>query len=211
MNDINLTIFSIVVLIFSAIIHEFMHGWMADRLGDPTARLAGRLTLNPIAHIDPVGSIFLPLLMILSGTRFVFGWAKPVPFNPYNLKDQRYGSAKVAVAGPAANLATALFFGLILRLFGSSPLLSSIPYFSPLLEIVVIVNLMLGIFNSLPIPPLDGSKIIAPFLSYDWQVRLARLEQHGMILVILFVFLGLPFITPIIYFLFNLITGYGGM
>src|SRR3989338_7669777 len=122
-------IFSLVIILFSVIIHEYMHGWAADRMGDRTAREAGRLTLNPVSHIDLWGSIIFPA-MIFFGTSgaLMFGYAKPVPFNPYNLRDQKYGVAKVAVAGPLANLVTAIFFGLFLRIIPglSLPLVSFI-------------------------------------------------------------------------------------
>src|SRR3989344_2127263 len=113
--ETDLFIFSIIVLIFSVIIHEVAHGWAANSLGDPTAKLAGRLTLNPIRHIDPVGTILIPLLLKLSGSPFLFGWAKPVPYNPYNLRNQRWGEAFVAVAGVATNLFLAILFGLLAR------------------------------------------------------------------------------------------------
>ena len=160
-------IFSLIIILFSVIIHEYMHGWMADRLGDSTARDAGRLTLNPVAHIDLWGSILMPVwIFVGTGGGLIFGYAKPVPFNPYNLKDQKYGSAKVAIAGPLANLATALFFGLFLRFVpGLSLILVSF------LATIVQINLILMIFNLLPIPPLDGSKVILPFLPYDWQMK----------------------------------------
>src|SRR5690606_36180477 len=102
--ETQLMIFAFIVLILSAAFHEYMHGWAADQLGDRTARDAGRLTINPLAHIDPVGSIFLPALLVISGSPLVFGYAKPVPFNPHNLRDPKWGGAKVAAAGPAANL-----------------------------------------------------------------------------------------------------------
>jgi Zn-dependent protease len=179
-----------------------MHGWMAERLGDTTAKDAGRLTLNPIPHIDPFGSILIPALLIFSGAGFVFGWAKPVPFNPYNLRDQKYGPAKVAVAGPLGNLITALFFGMILRF---------VPIASPLavglLQIIIYINLLLMIFNLVPIPPLDGSKVLLPFLPYVWQERFYALERYGMIIVILFVMLGFSLILPVINFLYYLIVG----
>jgi len=196
-------IFSLIIILFSVIIHEYMHGWMADRLGDSTARDAGRLTLNPISHIDLWGSIILPLMIFIgTGGGLIFGYAKPVPFNPYNLKDQKYGSAKVAVAGPLANLITALFFGLFLRFVpGLSLVLVSF------LAAIVQINLVLMIFNLLPIPPLDGSKVILPFLPYDWQMKFLQLERYGFILVLLFVFFGFSLIIPIISFLFRLIVG----
>ena len=194
-------IFALIIVLFSVVIHEYMHGWMADRLGDPTARDAGRLTLNPLAHLDLWGSILLPFLIFIS-TGFVFGYAKPVPFNPYNLRDQKYGVAKVAIAGPLANLITALFFGLVLRFTpGLNPVTASF------LVAIVQINLVLLILNLLPIPPLDGSKIILPFLSYDWQMKLLAWERHGFILVLLFVFFGFSLIIPIINFLFRLIVG----
>jgi len=195
-------IFQIIVLVFSAIIHEYMHGWMADRLGDPTAKNMGRLTLNPIPHIDLFGSILLPFVLVATGAGFVFGWAKPVPYNPYNLRDQKYGGAKVAVAGPLGNLITAIFFGLILRFF---PIQNVI--LATLLAIIVQINLVLMIFNLVPIPPLDGSKVIQPFLPYSWQVKFAEMEKYGMFVILLFVMFGFFIIVPIINFLFKLIVG----
>lgn len=197
-----IVIFQVVALVFSAIIHEYMHGWMADRLGDPTAKNAGRLSMNPLVHIDPFGSILLPALMIFSGTGFVFGWAKPVPFNPYNLSDKKYGGAKVAIAGPLGNLITALFFGLILRFF---PLANEM--MTTLIMIIIQINLILMVFNLVPIPPMDGSKVIMPFLPYNLQVKYAELERYGMFLVLLFVMFGFTLILPIINFLFKLIVG----
>ena len=108
-------IFLIVILLFSVVIHEVSHGVVANYLGDPTAKYAGRLTLNPLKHIDPIGSILVPLFLVIIRSPFLIGWAKPVPINPYNFRDQKYGSAKVALAGPASNLAIAIFFGLMLR------------------------------------------------------------------------------------------------
>jgi Zn-dependent protease len=198
----SIAVFQIIVLIFSAIIHEYMHGWMAERLGDPTAKEAGRLTLNPLPHIDLVGSIILPFFLITTGSHFVFGWAKPVPFNPYNLRDQKYGPAQVAAAGPLGNLITALFFGAILRFFslGSSTLALA-------LQLIVFINLLLMVFNLVPIPPLDGSKIILPFLPRRWQLSYLKLERYGMFLVIIFIVFGFSLVIPIVEFLFNLIVG----
>lgn len=200
--SIDIIIFQIIVLVFSAIIHEYMHGWMADRLGDPTAKNLGRLTLNPIPHIDLFGSILLPAIMVFSGIGFVFGWAKPVPYNPYNLRDQKYGGAKVAIAGPMGNLITAIFFGLIIRFFPIQNVM-----LATLLVIIVQINLVLMIFNLVPIPPLDGSKVIFPFLPHSWQIRFAEMERYGMYIVLLFVMFGFSIIIPIINFLFKLIVG----
>jgi Zn-dependent protease len=198
-----IAIFQIVVLIFSAIFHEYMHGWAANELGDTTARDEGRLTLNPIPHIDPVGSVLLPGMLVLTGSPFVFGWAKPVPFNPYNLTDKRFGSAKVAIAGPLGNLAIAIFFGLILRF---APITSVA--LSQFMQLIVYINLLLMVFNLVPIPPMDGSKVLMPFLPYSWQVKFAELERYGMILVMFFVIFGFQLIVPLIYFLFKLIVGF---
>ncbi len=198
-----ISVFQIIILIFSAVIHEYMHGWTADRLGDPTAKAAGRLTLNPLAHLEWFGSLLLPGMMLLSGMPFVFGWAKPVPYNPYNLRDQRWGGAKVALAGPAANFIIAVFFGLVLRFM---PFISLT--FSGLIAVIIYINLILMIFNLLPIPPLDGSKIIAPFLSPAWQEKYLSLERFGFIFVILFAWLGFSYLLPVIDFLFRTLAGY---
>jgi Zn-dependent protease len=155
-------IFLIVIIIFSAIIHEVMHGVAADRLGDPTARYAGRLTLNPIPHIDLFGSILLPLILVLTNSPFFFAWAKPVPYNPYNLKPGRFSEAIVAGAGPASNAVIALLFALVVRI-------NLIPTLSDIFFLIVVVNVMLCIFNLIPIPPLDGSKVLEAFLPRSFQ------------------------------------------
>jgi len=198
----NLQLFSIIILILSAAIHEYMHAWMADRLGDHTARDAGRLTINPLAHLDWFGSVFLPLLLVLSGSPIVFGYANPVPFNPYNLRDQKWGPAKVAAAGPLGNFILALLFGLLLRFLPALDIqLATLFYY------VVIINLILMVFNFVPIPPLDGSKILAAFLPFRWQEKYFRLEPYGMMFVIFFMLLGMNIIWFFVNILFQLIVG----
>ena len=153
---------TVVILVFSAILHEISHGYVADRLGDPTARLLGRLTLNPKNHIDPVMSVLLPLLLIFSGSPVIFGAAKPVPVDPFNLKDGRKDLAIVSLAGPLTNVVIAILAAFIVKfsfVFGSFA-----PIAQMLLLIVVQINLLLAIFNLLPIPPLDGSKIFSLLL-----------------------------------------------
>ena len=152
--EITQLLFFFLIIIPSAIIHEYAHGWAADQMGDPTARNAGRLTLNPMAHIDIWGTILMPVLLLLfSGGSFMFAYAKPVPYNPYNLKNQKWGPALVGLAGPAANLIAAIFFGLLVRF---------LPYsaFTSLLAIIAYANILLMVFNLMPIPPLDGSKLL---------------------------------------------------
>ncbi|PIR93444.1 site-2 protease family protein [Candidatus Falkowbacteria bacterium CG10_big_fil_rev_8_21_14_0_10_43_10] len=200
--DFSLQLFSIIILVLSAAFHEYMHAWMADRLGDHTARDLGRLTINPLAHLDWFGSIFLPLLLVISNTPFVFGYAKPVPFNPYNLRDGKWGPAKVAAAGPLANFLLALIFGLILRFY---PAIN--PQLYLLLFYIVIINLVLMVFNLIPIPPLDGSKIILPFLPYHLQEKYFRLEPYGMMLVIFVMLMGLNAVWFFVSLLFRLIVG----
>lgn len=206
--DTTLIIFQIIILIFAVIVHEVSHGVVALSLGDPTAKLAGRLTLNPIPHIDIYGSIILPLVMgLASGGAFMFGYAKPVPFNPYLLKDQKWAPALVALAGPGSNIILAILLGVFYRL---ASVFTTIPEeVGQLFLIAIIINIVLAVFNSIPIPPLDGSKIIAPLLP-DKFLRskfYAVLEQQGMWIVIIFAFFGFGLISPIIYGLTNLILG----
>ena len=203
-------IFEIIVLIFSIIIHEISHGYVAEMLGDPTARLAGRLTLNPIKHIDPIGSIIVPIITSLGG--FTFGWAKPVPFNPYNLKNRRSGELIIALAGPASNLLIALIFGLLIRfdLGGAYPgIFGNSAIFAGLCAYIVLINIALAVFNLIPIPPLDGSKIIfAAFpQNQKWTDIRRQIERYSIILVIILVIFLWSFITPIIPILFHLFTG----
>ncbi|MEO8638275.1 MAG: site-2 protease family protein [Candidatus Taylorbacteria bacterium] len=193
-------IFTILILIFSVVIHEVSHGYAALFLGDPTAKFEGRLTLNPLKHLDPVGSVILPIFLALIPPHFVFGWAKPVPYNPYNLRNQRWGSAIVAFAGPLSNLVIAVLFSLLIRFHEN---ITFVPdTFFTLAGGVVLINLILAIFNLVPIPPLDGSKILFAFLpaSLD-SVRLA-LEKYGMILVLFFILFLWQFLNPIIFSVF---------
>lgn len=200
-------IFAVIVLIFSIVLHEFAHGWMANRLGDPTARFLGRLTLNPIPHIDLVGSIILPLLLIVTNSSFVVGWAKPVPYNPHNLKDQKRDPALVALAGPAVNLLLAVIFGILIRLIISLKLMSLV-FMIPFFFIIVQYNLLLAVFNLIPIPPLDGSKILFAMLPYSMRNVQEFLEQNYFLFVVLFIFVGFSLISPIITFLSRFIIGY---
>lgn len=200
--QLDFAIFGIIILILSVVIHEVSHGYAADALGDPTARLQGRLTLNPIRHLDLVGSIIVPAITWFLGG-FIFGWAKPVPFNPYNLRNQRWGEALVAAAGPASNLVLAVLFGLVIRFINIGGGLLDI------LSFVVIINIVLAIFNLIPIPPLDGSKILFSVLPYRYANIRFFLERYGMVLVLIFILFLWRLILPLIAFLFTLITGVG--
>jgi len=225
-----ISVFIIIILIVSAIFHEYAHGWVAYKLGDYTAKDAGRLTLNPLAHLDPVGSILLPLLLILSKASFLIGWAKPVPYNPYNLRDQKYGDLKVALGGPATNFIIAIFFGLLARiiplagelkhslatnfLMGNNDfLLSNIQgsltaSIFVLSVIICFINLLLMVFNLIPLPPLDGSKILLVFLPTRWQMKYHQLEAYGLFIIILLLWLGVfNFVFPLILLILNLLIG----
>jgi Zn-dependent protease len=206
-----LTILSIAILIISVILHELSHGYMADRLGDPTARLAGRLTLNPIKHIDPVGSIFVPLITSLFG--FTFGWAKPVPYNPYNLKNKRQGEFLIALAGPASNLLIALVFGTIMRFTAGNitdaASAASLAPFVTIISYIVIINIILAVFNLIPLPPLDGSKLLFSILPQQYgRVRMI-MEQYAPIFVLIVVFFLWQVVAPVIPWVFKLFTGVG--
>lgn len=175
-------ILGIIYLILAIAIHEFAHAFVADRLGDPTARAAGRLTLNPIAHIDPIGTVALPLVMILlSGGTFAYGWGKPTPFDPYNLKNPRRDTGLISIAGPLSNLLLAAIVSLAIHF---------LPYsIGIFLYSFVITNLSLAIFNLIPVGPLDGQKIVVGLLprdlAYEYQVIMNR---YGTLILILLVF-----------------------
>ena len=195
-----------IVLIFSIVIHEVAHGYMAESLGDPTARRAGRLTLNPIPHLDPLGSVIIPALLIISGTSFVFGWAKPVPYNPSLLtKDMKYGPLKVALAGPATNILLAVVFGIIIRF--AYPILSEFTILT--LAFAVLINILLAVFNMVPIPPLDGSKILTILLPYPYSMMVQQIGLVGIFLVLFFLFFleGFTIISVVTFSIFEFIIG----
>ncbi len=205
--DIVITIFSLLVLLFSVIIHELAHGSVAYSLGDPTAKYEGRLTLNPIKHLDPFGSVILPLLLFISGSSFLVGWAKPVPINPYNFKDQKWGSLKVALAGPVSNFAIALVFGLIIRLIPYS-FFVNVPGMMIIFSFVVQINIMLALFNLIPIPPLDGHWILFALLPDSLHSVKTFLQQYGIFILIFLIFFGaLQGLGTFVLQLFSLITG----
>ena len=197
------TIFVLVVLFLSIVIHEIAHGSMALHLGDPTAKEAGRLTLNPLKHIDPVGTIFLPLILLIltSGQGPIFGWAKPVPINPYNFRDQKWGALKVALAGPSMNFLIAIIFGLAIRFL---PLPQSILIF---FSIITIYNFAWGIFNLVPLPPLDGSWILSALLPERLSNIRFFLQQYGLFILLFFIFFGLRWVFLGAQILYYLITG----
>lgn len=203
--EILFQLFFFISIIPSAIIHEYMHGWVANQLGDSTAKYAGRLTLDPRVHIDPMGTFILPLvLFMVSGGRFLFAYAKPVPYNPYNLRDQKWGPVYVALAGPFSNFVLAAVFGLIMRVMP----MGDITLF---LSIIVYTNILLGVFNLIPIPPLDGSKLLFALLPPSaTHVRVA-LERYGIwiLFAIIFLFPGVyrALVLPAMEMLYALFTG----
>lgn len=204
-------IFQIVILIFSVVLHEVAHGYMANYLGDPTARLQGRLTLNPLKHIDPTGSVLLPLLLTITHSPILIGYAKPVPYNPYNLPG-KWDEALVAFAGPGTNIVLALIFGLVIRFFGGSVDPTLVDAFA----IIVFINMLLALFNLIPVPPLDGSKILSTLLPGEvgriyerFRYSFEQLGVLGGTLIILVMFYLLsPYFYAFLTQLFVLLTGF---
>jgi Zn-dependent protease len=193
MNELSLiqrVVVWLLPVIFAITVHEVAHGWIAKKYGDKTAWMLGRLTLNPLKHIDPVGTLIIPGILLLTGTGFIFGWAKPVPVDARNFKNPRHDMAIVALAGPIANLLMAVGWALVARLgvvlnieFVSLPLIySGIAGIS--------INLVLALINLLPIPPLDGSRIITGLLPSRWAWQYNRLERYGFLILLLLLFSG---------------------
>lgn len=181
---------SIVILLFSVIVHEVMHGVLARKFGDHTAENAGRLTLNPIPHIDPIGTILLPAILIFTGSPILFGWAKPVPVNPLNFSNLRRGELFVSAAGILANFSLAIAAALIYHILNALP--QSFPaLLGGLLRFTVSINLVLGVFNLFPIPPLDGSKVLLSQLPYKLVREYQKLERYGFLILI--ILLMVPF------------------
>lgn len=201
--DIATIIISIAILVFSVVVHEVAHGVAALSQGDQTAKLMGRLTLNPIKHIDPFGSIILPLICAILPGGIILGWAKPVPVNFNALKSGKKGEALVAFAGPLSNIIIAVVAGLCVRFFGVNmpdPAILA-------LQIVVLSNLVLAVFNLVPIPPLDGSRILSAVLPQGGRYIMNVLERYGLLFALLFIFFLWQLFVPIVYFVSRLIMG----
>lgn len=205
MDSLLLPIFYIVVILYSVTIHEVSHGLMANSLGDPTAENLGRLTLNPLKHMDPFGSVILPFVMFVT-TGFAFGYAKPVPYNPSNLSDKKYGPVKVAMAGPAVNIILALLFGLTLRFMPDVFSSSLVP---ELFSRIVILNLVLAVFNMFPVPPLDGHWLLMAFLPPSMDSVKVFIYKNSFILFPMVLIFFMVFGSPFVFWLFKLITGFG--
>lgn len=200
MND-SIFIFQIIILIMSVVIHELSHGYMAELLGDPTPRLQGRLTLNPLKHLELFGSFLVPILTSLTG--FTFGWAKPIEWNPYNVKNKRIGEILISIAGPGSNLLIAIVFGLVVRIFGNELPAS----FIQISVYVILINIVLAVFNMIPLPPLDGSKVLFSLLPPSMNNVRVTLERYSIFFFLVLIFVLWRFVEPIIPYIFKVITG----
>ncbi|MBI5238674.1 MAG: site-2 protease family protein [Deltaproteobacteria bacterium] len=189
-------------------VHEFSHAFVADKMGDPTARMLGRVTLNPLKHLDPLGTIAL----FASG---MFGWAKPVPINPRNFRDISKGLLWVALAGPLSNMLLAILFAALYRLadaYGSMLALSAPNVFRPIfimMEASIVINISLAVFNLIPVPPLDGSKVLSSLLPADKAFQFSKIEPYGFMILFLLILTGVInwFVSPVVYLAAGLLVG----
>ena len=211
--DIQSAVVAIPAIMMAVILHEYAHGWMAYKMGDPTAKEMGRLTINPIPHIDPFGTIILPAILMLLSSPILFGWAKPVPINPLRFRDLRYGTFFVSIAGIVMNIGLAIAFALLYRIinggylnFLGDPILEPLALFSAK---AVLINLVLAFFNAIPIPPLDGSRALMSFFSLKYWELFYRFETYGFLLITLLLFTGIlgRIIFPPIFFLYKYLLG----
>jgi Zn-dependent protease len=209
--EILILLLGIICFAFTIIIHEVAHGWMANRLGDPTAKLLGRLTLNPIPHIDLYGTVLLPIFLMLIHSPFLFGWAKPVPIDPYNLKDPKKDSALISLAGPMSNMIIATLLAIIYRFVPNQ-------IFSGLIFMVIQFNVVLAVFNLIPIHPLDGGKILVGLLPSNEAHKFDNFMNHYGLIILAFIIFpvlgGTSFVSyflyPVVSFILNLLVpGFG--
>mgnify|MGYP001562813423 CR=1 FL=1 len=201
----SLSIFYFLILIFSIVVHEVAHGLAAEKEGDPTARMLGRITLNPLKHIDWVGSVILPFILIISNAGFVIGWAKPVPYNENNLKRGNKSVAWVAIAGILVNLGLAVLFSILLRVMVATG--TATPAIAEIASIVVLVNIMLAFFNAIPLAPLDGFRFLSAVLPRRTEPTMRLIEQYSLPLLFVFIIFGWKVIAPFVFVLFSLLTG----
>ncbi|OHA14073.1 MAG: hypothetical protein A2909_02630 [Candidatus Tagabacteria bacterium RIFCSPLOWO2_01_FULL_39_11] len=222
-------IFAIAVLVMSVVVHEVSHGFIANYLGDPTAKYAGRLTLNPLKHLDLFGSVLVPFLLVITNSPFLIGWAKPVPYNPYNLKNQKWGPAIVGAAGPLSNIFFVIIFSILIYFVPVADMLKEQAVLSVLFpdlrasldfsnilvslifssSLIIWINLILAVFNLLPIPPLDGSKVLFALLPYKWNNVQFFLERYGFFILLIFIIFLWRAILPVVFLLFRIVTGFG--
>ena len=206
MPDISIKIFQLIVLYASIVIHEVSHGMAAYKLGDPTAKLAGRLSFNPLKHIDPFGTVILPLLLVFSQSPFIICYAKPVPFNPNNFRDVKKGTILTGLAGPLSNIVLAIIFGLLIRLLNFFGLLS----FDLLsfLSVIVFLNILLALFNMAPFPPFDGHHLVFSLLPEKLRGLKAFLSENSWILMLIWIFVIFPsLLVPLVYQFSRIIIG----
>jgi len=204
LNIIQIIAVAAIPVLFAITVHETAHGWAARKLGDPTAMMLGRLSLNPLKHIDPVGTVLVPIVLYMT-TGFMFGWAKPVPVTWENLKNPKRDMALVAAAGPMSNLMMAILWVAILKLISmSAGLLGGLAFFLVnMAQIGIIINLILMVLNLLPIPPLDGGRVLSGLLPGPWAWKLSRVEPYGMIIMVVLMVTGLlgKILIPPMYFI----------